>query len=63
MNKIKNIKDLDIDDEYAAWGWEQAEKQNELDWYESQEDFTYDEETGKKKLYETERTRNLELEI
>lgn len=27
--KLKNIRDRDIDDEYAAWGWEQAEKHNE----------------------------------
>ncbi len=29
MAKMKNIRDIDLDDEYAAWGWEQAEKANE----------------------------------
>ena len=27
--KMKNIRDIDLDDEYAAWGWEQAAKANE----------------------------------
>jgi len=26
---MKNIRDRDLEDEYAAWGWEQAEKNNE----------------------------------
>lgn len=34
-----------------------------MDWYESHEDLTYDEEAEKKKLYETEKTRNMESEI
>ena len=34
LAKVKNIRDIDLDDEYAAWGWEQAEKQNEEEWYE-----------------------------
>jgi hypothetical protein len=25
-NKIKNMKDVDYEDEYAAWAWEQAQK-------------------------------------
>ena len=29
LAKVKNIRDIDLDDQYAAWGWEQAEKQNE----------------------------------
>jgi hypothetical protein len=31
--KVKNIRDRDLDDDYAAWGWEQAEKHNEEEWY------------------------------
>ena len=30
---MKNTRDIDLDDEYAAWGWEQAEKANEEEWY------------------------------
>lgn len=28
LHKMKNVKDLDIEDEYSAWGWQEAEKQN-----------------------------------
>ena len=24
IGKVRNIRDIDLDDEYAAWGWEQA---------------------------------------
>lgn len=62
VGKARNVRDRDIDDEYAAWGWEQAERANEEEWYE-QEDGTYDEEIERKKIYETEKTRNLEAEL
>ena len=45
--KLKNIRDRDLDDEYAAWGWEQAEKHNEEEWYEREDD-AFEEETEKK---------------
>ena len=46
------MRDRDLDDEYAAWGWEQAQKLNEEEWYEREDD-VYDEAAESKKLYET----------
>lgn len=31
------MKDIDFDDEYAAWAWEEAQKKNEDDWYNDEE--------------------------
>lgn len=56
--KAKNVRDRDIEDDYAAWGWEEAAKVNEEDWYEREDD-AYDEGTEKKKLYETDKTRSV----
>lgn len=27
------MKDVDFEDEYAAWAWEEAQKETEDDWY------------------------------
>jgi hypothetical protein len=55
----RSLKDYDPDNEYAAWAWGEAQKESETDWYETEEGFLYDEEHEKKKLYETEKTKNL----